>query len=139
MVATESQSKSIEVEMHVVSPNIYVQDIQQTIRYYKLLGFEVIESVPGETDEPIFVLMKSGNVSFMFQTFESIKGMLLAIRREDGGSLLLYIKIKGVRNLYEQLKDKVTILQTLHKTFYGATEFSVLDNNNYMLTFAEDE
>jgi hypothetical protein len=27
----------------------------------------------------------------------------------------------------------------LQKTFYGATEFSILDNNNYVLTFAEDE
>ena len=131
--------KMTDVEIQVVSPNIYVHDIQQTIRFYKLLGFEIIDSVPGENQEPIFVMMKSGNVCFMFQTFESIKGMLPAIRREDGGSLLLYIKIKGVRNLYEQLKDKVTVLQALNKTFYGATEFSILDNNNYMLTFAEDE
>jgi len=27
----------------------------------------------------------------------------------------------------------------LEKTFYGATEFSIADNNNYMITFAEDE
>ena len=132
-------TKMTDVQMQVVSPNIYVNDIQYTIQFYKLLGFEIIDSVPGESGELIFVLMKSGNVCFMFQTFESINGMLPAIRREDGGSLLLYIKIKGVNQFYEYLKDKVTILQPINKTFYGATEFSILDNNNYMVTFAEDE
>ena len=27
----------------------------------------------------------------------------------------------------------------LEKTFYGATEFSIIDNNDYLLTFAEQE
>jgi hypothetical protein len=37
------------------------------------------------------------------------------------------------------IKDKVTVLKGLEKTFYGATEFSILDNNGYVLTFADDE
>ena len=79
------------------------------------------------------------NVTMMFQSYESLGQGLPAVRREDGGSLLLYIKLKGIRDFFDQLKDKVTIVHGLEKTFYGATEFSVLDNNNYVLTFAEDE
>jgi len=30
-------------------------------------------------------------------------------------------------------------IKGLEKTFYGATEFSIEDNNGYLLTFAEDE
>ena len=52
---------------------------------------------------------------------------------------MLYIKVGNIRALFEKIKDKVTVVQGLEKTFYGATEFSVKDNNNYLLTFAEDE
>jgi uncharacterized glyoxalase superfamily protein PhnB len=33
----------------------------------------------------------------------------------------------------------VTVVKGLEKQFYGATEFSIKDNNGYVLTFAEDE
>ncbi|HEY1872017.1 MAG TPA: VOC family protein [Chitinophagaceae bacterium] len=125
-------------EMEMLSPNIYVRDMTQTISFYELLGFQIIVSVPGEK-VPIFVLMKSGSVNIMFQSFDSIRGELPAISRTDGGSILLYIKMKGVRNFYEKIKNTVTVLRGFEKTFYGATEFSILDINNYMLTFAEDE
>ena len=124
--------------MQTVSPNIYVRDLPATIRFYEQLGFKVSVTVP-ETGDLIFVLMTCGQITFMFQTFASIEGTLPNVSRNDGGSLLLYIKIKNIRTFFEQVKDKVTVLGGLNKTFYGATEFSMLDNNNYMLTFAEDE
>jgi hypothetical protein len=47
--------------------------------------------------------------------------------------------MKAIRAFFEEIKDKVTILHGLETTFYGATEFSIKDNNNFVLTFAEDE
>jgi uncharacterized glyoxalase superfamily protein PhnB len=84
-------------------------------------------------------MMTNGNVTMMFQTMESLGDTLPPISRTDGGSLLLYINLKGIRSFFETVKDKVTVLQGPEKTFYGATEFSILDNNNYVLTFAEHE
>ena len=124
--------------MQTVSPNIYVRDLPATIKFYEQLGFKVSVTVP-ETGDLIFALMTCGQIAFMFQTLASIEGTLPHVSRTDGGSLLLYIKIKSIRAFFEQIKDKVTVLSGLDKTFYGATEFSILDNNNYMLTFAEDE
>jgi uncharacterized glyoxalase superfamily protein PhnB len=124
--------------MQTISPNIYVKNIKETIDFYKILGFEVITTVPDQGD-PIFVLMSCGGVTFMFQTFASIENTLPLISRNDGGSLLLYIQLNGIRAFFEKLKGKVPLLRGLEKTFYGATEFSIRDNNNYMLTFAEDE
>lgn len=127
-----------DCEMKTVSPNIYVRDIEQTMAFYQMLGFETTTMVPGE-GKPVFALMRSGNVVFMFQTFESIENALPAVSRMDGGSLLLYITMKGIRAFYEKIKDGVAVLNGLEKTFYGATEFSILDINNYVITFAEDE
>ncbi|WHZ08639.1 MAG: hypothetical protein OJF59_002393 [Cytophagales bacterium] len=95
-------------------------------------------SVP-ETGNYDWVMMMNGNVTIMFQTFSSLKSDLPQINRTDGGSLLFYVKIRSIRKFYEQLKNKVQIIAELNKTFYGATEFSILDNNGYVLTFAEDE
>lgn len=124
--------------MENISPNIYVRNIQQTIDFYQLLGFEIVTTVP-DTGDPIFVLMRCGAVTFMFQTFESIGNTLPLVSRNDGGSLMLYIEVKNIRAMLEKIKDKVTVLNGLEKTFYGATEFSIKDNNNYLLTFAENE
>lgn len=121
-----------------VSPNIFVKDIKKTIEFYKILGFNTIANVPEEGD-PIWVMMSAGNITFMFQTFESLGDDLPQISRNNGGSLLLYIQTSGIRLLFDKIKDKVTIVKQLEKTFYGATEFSIEDNNGYILTFAEDE
>jgi uncharacterized glyoxalase superfamily protein PhnB len=127
-----------EFKMQTVSPNIYVTDISKTTAFYEILGFNLITTV-GDKDDPIFALMRCGDVSFMFQTFKSIENTLPVISRENGASLLLYINVKGIRDYYEKIKDKVQVLHGLDKTFYGATEFSIVDNNKYMITFAEDE
>ena len=124
--------------MDSVSPNIFVKDIQKTIGFYRELGFEIVTSVP-EKGEMIWAMMTCGNVTFMFQTYESLGEELPEISRKDGGSLLLYIQTKEIRKLFEKIKDKVHVLKGLVKTFYGATEFSILDIDGYVLTFAEDE
>lgn len=125
--------------MKTVSPNIFVQNIKETISFYEALEFKVINSVSDPSGNLTFVLMVNGSVTFMFQTFASIGDSLPLVSRNNGGSLLLYIQMSGVRSFFEEVKDKVPVLHSLETTFYGATEFSIKDNNDYVLTFAEDE
>ena len=124
--------------MESLSPNIFVNNMNETIEFYKKLGFEVAMSVANEGDL-VWAMMTCGSVTMMFQTFQSLGEGLPDISRKDGGSLLLYIKLKNIRSFFERVKDQVTVLHGLEKTFYGATEFSIKDNNGYVLTFAEDE
>ena len=125
--------------MESLAPNIFTNNIQETVALYTLLGFEVTMSVPEKGDELVWVMMVNGSVTIMFQTYESLADELPEIRRNNGGSLLLYINLKNIREFFESIRDKVNVLKGLEKTFYGATEFSILDNNNYVLTFAEQE
>lgn len=125
--------------METVSPNIFVNDLEATIEWYKKLGFTIVTSVPGDNDKMIFAMMQNGGTTFMFQTFKSIENQLPRISRTNGASMLLYIKMKGIREFFDKIADEVEVLSGLEKTFYGATEFSVVDPNNFMLTFAEDE
>ncbi|MBM3419284.1 MAG: glyoxalase [Bacteroidetes bacterium] len=124
--------------MESVTANFFVNDINKTIDFYKQLGFNVVMTVPEEGDIT-WAMITCGNVTFMFQTFQSIGNELPSISRQGGGSLLFYIKTTEIRNFFEQIKDNVKVVKGLEKTFYGATEFSIEDNNGYLLTFAEDE
>jgi uncharacterized glyoxalase superfamily protein PhnB len=124
--------------MESLTPNIFVDDINETIAFYKLLGFTVVMTVP-EDGNYDWAMMVNEGVTLMFQTFASLGEELPDVSRTDGGSLLLYIKLKNIRSFFEAIKDKVTVLKGIEKTFYGATEFSIKDCNDYVLTFAEDE
>jgi uncharacterized glyoxalase superfamily protein PhnB len=124
--------------MESLSPNIFVNDINQTIDFYKQLGFKLITTAPEQGDY-VWAMLTCENVTFMFQTFDSLGNELPQISRQTGGSLLFYIGLKNIRLFFESIKDKVTVLKGLEKTFYGATEFSIQDNNGYVLTFAEHE
>ncbi|MEN8124178.1 MAG: VOC family protein [Bacteroidota bacterium] len=124
--------------MDSISPNIFVKDINETIKFYQYLGFRVVMTVP-EQGDLVWVMMTCGNVNFMFQTFDSLGSELPTISRQNGGSLLLYIQIKEIRLFHDKIKNKVNVIKGLEKTFYGATEFSIQDINGYILTFAENE
>ena len=126
--------------MDSLSPNLFVKDIRATIEFYKSLGFNLVMSVPAEADGNLdWAMVTSGNVTFMFQTFQSLGDTLPMVSRQDGGSLLFYIRIRKIRSFFDSIKEKVNVVHGLQKTFYGATEFSITDPNNYLLTFAEDE
>ena len=51
----------------------------------------------------------------------------------------MYIQTTEIRKFFDQIKDNIKVGKGLEKTFYGATEFSIEENNDYLLTFAEDE
>ncbi|MDB5116156.1 MAG: glyoxalase [Mucilaginibacter sp.] len=125
--------------MESLSPNIFVSDMKETVAFYQQLGFKITMSVPEGGDDLVWAMMANGNVTLMFQTYESLENELPEISRKDGGSLLLYINLKNIRGFFEQIKAQVTVLKGLETTFYGATEFSIKDNNGYVLTFAEHE
>jgi uncharacterized glyoxalase superfamily protein PhnB len=126
--------------MDSLAPNLFVKDIRATIDFYKILGFNLVLSVPADNTADLdWAMVSSGKVTFMFQTFKSLGDTLPMVSRQDGGSLLFYIKIQNIRSFFDSIKAKVTVVHGLQKTFYGATEFSITDPNNYLLTFAEDE
>ncbi|WP_428327552.1 VOC family protein [Mucilaginibacter sp.] len=125
--------------MESLSPNIFVASMPDTIAFYESIGFQLVMTVPETGDNLVWAMMMNGNVTFMFQSFESLGDELPQISRNNGASQLLYIKLKKIREFFELIKNKVTVIKGLETTFYGATEFSIIDNNNYVLTFAEDE
>ncbi len=115
-----------------------VEDVNQTIDFYKtILGFEVLATVP-ETGQLNWAMLKQGDVEIQLQLRASLTEELPVFKdKAIGGALTLYIGVEGVKELYERLKDKVTLVQDMHTTFYGTQEFAIQDSNGFVLSFAE--
>ena len=121
-----------------LTPNLMVEDVNGTIDFYtRILGFEVLATVP-ETGQFNWAMLKQGNVEIQLQVRGSLSEEIPAFKDKPiGGALTLYIGVDGIQELYERLKNGITIVQDMHTTFYGTREFAIQDNNGFVLSFAE--
>ena len=111
-----------------------VADISATIRWYEeRLGF-IGDPFPFE--EPyVFAILRRDDVEIMLQRVEGYEKPDL-YRSRDGGVWDAYITVEGVKDLYESVREQVTIVQPLRKQPYGNWEFELKDPNGYVLVFS---
>ena len=57
--------------------------------------------------------------------------------RPLGMSGTLFIEVDGIKELYEQLRSKVTIAMPFITQWYGMMEFAIADPDGYLITFAQ--
>ena len=117
------------------APTFPVADVDATIRWYETnLGFT---SYPFPENPPyVFASVSRDQVEIMFQRIDGYqKTDLYHLRR--GGVWDAYIRMEGVREFYEAVKDQVEIRMPLRQQAYGDWEFEVKDPNGYILVFSE--
>ena len=131
-----------------ITTNLMVGDVNEALAFYEgVLGFRLVMGVPEgsqqivttrDDDTPLgFAILQRDEVELMLQSQKSLAAELPEFRKRSvGGAITLYIQVANAKELYEQIKDRVTILKDLHTTFYGAEEFYIRDANGYVLTFA---
>ncbi len=117
------------------APTFPVADVGATIRWYETeLGFN---SYPFPENPPyVFASVGRDDVEIMFQRIEGYQKPDLYQRR-NGGVWDAYIRMEGVKEFYEAVRDKVEIAMPLRKQGYGDWEFEVKDPNGYILVFSE--
>jgi len=118
-----------------VAPCFSVADVGATIRWYEQrFGFSVY---PFPESEPyVFAILARDQVEIMLQRLEEYEKPDLYTRR-SGGVWHAYIRIVGVKELFESVREQVTIIKTLRQQPYGDWEFEVKDPNGYVLVFSE--
>ena len=123
-----------------LSPNIGVENVNETVQFYtETLGFNLVLSNP-EAGDLEWAMLMNGGALIMFQDIQSIKKEYPQLAdRPVLGALTLYVKMKNMHQLYEKLKETKYIAKEMHKTFYGADEFAIFDNNGYILTITEEK
>ncbi len=127
--------------LNSLTPNLMVNDVEETIEYYTdILGFTLLKTVP-EVGVIDWAMVKRNNVMLMFQSAKSLKDELPKLKaQKPGGGLTFYIKVDKITELHEELVDnEVEIIADLESTFYDTLEFSIVDINGYILTFSEEK
>jgi uncharacterized glyoxalase superfamily protein PhnB len=122
-------------KLNRAAPTFPVADVDATIRWYETeLGFT---SYPfPETPPYVFASVGRDDVEIMFQRIKDYEKPDLYQRR-DGGVWDAYIRMEGVKEFDEAVKDKVEIRMSLRQQEYGDWEFEVRDPNGYVLVFSE--
>ena len=117
------------------APTFPVADVGATIRWYETnLGFT---SYPFPENPPyVFASVSRDQVEIMFQRIDGYQKTDLYHLR-SGGVWDAYIRMEGVREFYETVKDQVEIRMPLRQQAYGDWEFEVKDPNGYILVFSE--
>jgi catechol 2,3-dioxygenase-like lactoylglutathione lyase family enzyme len=125
-----------ESSLSTAVPCFVVSDVGATLRWYQeKLGFRG-DAFP--EDEPyVFAILFRDHIEIMLQRLEGYEKPD-DYRRRPGGIWNAYIRTTGIKELYEAVKDNVTILQPLRQQPYGAWEFEVKDPNGYVLVFGEN-
>ncbi|MDI1233631.1 MAG: VOC family protein [bacterium] len=120
-----------------ITANIGVKNVNETVQFYtEKLGFDLVMSNP-EEGEYIWAMVSNGHVILMFQDDVNLKEEYPELSSAGKGNITFYVKIKGMVELFEQLRDSNLIVKPLAPTPYGVAEFAIRDNNGYILTIAE--
>lgn len=117
------------------APCFSVADVRATIRWYEeKLGFTG-EPFP-EAEPYLFAILFRDGVEIMLQRIEGYEKTDLYPRR-SGGVWDAYLRVVGLKEFYDSVRDKVTIIKPLRQQPYGAWEFEAKDPNGYVLVFSE--
>jgi len=118
-----------------IVPVFAVADVGATMNWYQTkLGFW---SDPFPENEPyVFAILVRDDIEIMLQQVVDYQKPDI-YRKRSGGAWDAYIRSSEVKELYEAVKDQVTIIQPLRQQPYGASEFEVKDPNGYVLVFSQ--
>lgn len=131
--------------MQALTPNLAVKSIQETVDYYKTLGFQLEVAIADdksfsiefkEDKHYIWAIIKRENIEIMLQDQTSLSEDVGAFFNTLGSSATFYITIENTDSFYEAIKDHVEIYKPIETTWYGQREFYVRDINGYILGFA---
>jgi hypothetical protein len=121
-------------EYQSIVPVFAVADVGATMNWYQTkLGFW---GDPFPENEPyVFGILFRDHIEIMLQRIENYqKPDVYSLR--PGGVWDVYIRTAGVKDLYEAIKEEVSIVKPLRQQPYGAWEFEVKDANGYVLVFS---
>lgn len=120
-----------------LSPNLFVTSVKESIAFYEKFGFKAEQVIP-DAENPIWASVASGNVEIMLQEKNSgMQEFAPLAGKQLGATLTLFMQTENIENNYNAAKtNNYKIVNDLHKTFYGTSEFAVQDPDGYICVFA---
>ncbi|MCU7927392.1 MAG: VOC family protein [Candidatus Thiodiazotropha sp. (ex Dulcina madagascariensis)] len=134
-----------------LTPNFSVRNVKESVIFYQdMLGFKLEIAVPDGTNsieneihdakEYSTAMMKKDDVFVMFLKHDNFEENTQAFKGStEGATVLFYVDVSDIDELYIGLKGKVEIEKEIETTWYGMREFYIKDCNGYLLGFGERE
>lgn len=126
------------MKIDALEPELLVENVEETCTFYtQFLKAEIIDTEK-EHDKWVWAKVDLGKgVSLSFKDHEKIVKEYSFFPKTVGGTISLCFSIHEISELFHSIKGHVKIVNPLHKTDCQLMEFSILDNNGYILTFLE--
>jgi len=111
-----------------LTPNFSVRDVRETVKFYQdILDFKFEMAVPvgsatkenniSENGEYAYAMMSRDEVYVMFLRKDNLEEDMPIFKGfPQGASVLFYIDVEGIEEVYTKLKDRVRIIKELETT-----------------------
>lgn len=121
------------VKLKSAAPTFLVHDVGETAAWYdKHLGFKA--SFFPKNAPYVYASLQHDNVEIMLLRLEGYRKPEV---RRPAGRWEAYVRMQGVREFYDSVRQSTPIRMELKKQPYGDWEFEVEDPNGYVLVFSE--
>jgi lactoylglutathione lyase len=135
LVGTGKYEQEINVTVKRLTPNLYTDDVESSVKFWvERMGFEKTVEVPEEGGLAFAALQKE-NIELMYGSYASLEkepGVSGSYRRGTG---FLFIEVDDLEAVLAAMQG-APMVSGVHRTFYGATEFTVKDPAGHLITFA---
>jgi uncharacterized glyoxalase superfamily protein PhnB len=119
-----------------LTPNLYTDDVAACVKFWvDRMHFEKTNEVPDGANLA-FAALQKGNIELMYGSYASLERESGEIPRSfQRGTGFLFVEVENLDAVVDAMQG-VPIVAPVHKTFYGATEFTVKDPAGHFITFA---
>ena len=116
---------------------LMVDNIKKSIEFYqKILGFTPFVQVPEH--DPFFVIIKNNSIQIMLYQRQKFAEEIQRFKDlKLGGSIVIYLEVDEIKKVFKEIKNHVKMIQQMHDTDYGTSEFSFEDFNGYVWMLSE--
>jgi len=119
-----------------MTANLYTDDVAACVRFWvDRLHFEKTMEVADGT-KLAFAALKKGNIELMYGSYSSLDGDTATAHAYAKGTSFLFLEVEDIDSVFAAMGD-APVVAPIHKTFYGATEFTVKDPAGHLITFAQ--
>ncbi len=125
------------MEVSEIIVELMVKDVDATVSFYReALGFQLLASEQDSAGRSYWAKMSFEGFLISFKEELRLKQECEFMReKEVGGSMSICVVVEEIELLHARFEEKFLLLDHPHLTPCGATQFSLMDNNGYILTF----
>ena len=128
-----AQEKTMTVKR--LTPNLYTDDVESCVKFWvERMHFQKTVGVP-DGERLAFAALQKGNIELMYGSYASLEKEPLVAGSYQRGTGFLFIEVDDLDAVLAAMKG-IPMVAPVHKTFYGATEFTVKDPAGHLITFA---